>query len=92
MKLKLYLIRQSENEGFNTYDSAVVVAKNAEDASKIYPGGGELSNNKHRFWTKNSNWVIVKYLGEFDDDGQDEYSGDLGSQEGRVICASFNAG
>ena len=32
MKLKLYLISQDSNKGYDTYDSAVVCCKNEQDA------------------------------------------------------------
>lgn len=37
MVLNLYLISQTENDGYDTYDSAVVAAENEEIARGIHP-------------------------------------------------------
>ena len=39
MKMKLYIISQEVNTGYDTYDSAVVAAESEEDAKTIHPGG-----------------------------------------------------
>ena len=39
MGLKLYRISQAVNTEYDTYDSAVVVAENEEDARRIHPDG-----------------------------------------------------
>ena len=93
---KLWLIRQTKNLGYDTYNSAVVAAPNAELASLYHPS----EYNKYSYsldgWvytlvdgrvirSSDSSWVhprdvIVVYLGETDR----EISG--------VVLASFNAG
>jgi hypothetical protein len=83
--MKLYLISQKINRGYDTYDSAVVAAPNANAAALIHP------NTDHEKYLlagleDGADWVPVqyvdvKYLGIAEDD----------IQEG-VICASFNAG
>jgi hypothetical protein len=81
--MNIYKISQTEQEGYDTYDSAIVVANDPEEAAKIYPGGGELYR-----WTTDwvgtgeSEKVKVEYLGMYD--------GDLSA--GSVILASYNAG
>jgi len=35
--MKLYLISQDQNNGYGTYDSAVVAAESRQDAMTIYP-------------------------------------------------------
>lgn len=35
--MNLYLISQTANNGYDSYDSAVVAAKSAKDARKIHP-------------------------------------------------------
>jgi len=87
--MKLYLISQTENEGYDTYDSVVVVAKCKEDSRLILPGwydefDGEWheTNWGDREWASCPENVASKYIGEsrFDE------------RAGTVICASFNAG
>jgi len=37
--LKLWIIEQEENGGYDTYDSAVVAAMTEEEAKRIHPSG-----------------------------------------------------
>jgi hypothetical protein len=95
--LKLWIIEQEENGGYDTYDSAVVAAMTEEEAKRIHPSGNPKKN-----WTDDM-------LGK-DDLGSWQYSygtwathpdnvkatviGDAHASVtvGDVICASFNAG
>lgn len=85
--MKLWLISQDTNTGYDTYDSAVVAAED-EVAAKLthpskYQGGWKETGNKDRdygAWTSKQN-VKCKYIGEAAPD-----------IEAGVICASFNAG
>jgi len=74
--LSLFLISQTKNNDYDTYDSAVVCVKSAEDA-KNFPVGdiGQFGS-----WTV-PEFVSVKYLGEA-----------APGVEPGIICASFNAG
>jgi hypothetical protein len=82
--MKLWLISQAVNEGYDTYDSAVVAAETEADARQIHPslslddGSGVPSPTWG--WAP-PDAVEAKYLGEAKD----------GTPKG-VICASFNAG
>ena len=91
---RLYRISQTVNGGFDTYDSAVVVAMDEESARRIHPNGRVRWNDRLRMWG-DSGW----------NDGVDEWCCDLanvkvepigiagpGFKEGAVICASFKAG
>jgi len=91
---RLYRISQTVNGGFDTYNSAVVVAMNEESARRIHPNGRVRWNDRLRMWG-DSGW----------NDGADEWCCDLanvkvepigiagpGFKEGAVICASFKAG
>lgn len=83
MALSLYRISQGYKGGYDKYDSAVVVAKSAEDARTIHPSGFDYTNDSWewtRDWTEHEH-VSVDYLGVADE-----------SLERGVICASFNAG
>ena len=80
--MKLFIIYQQYSDGYDTYDSAVVCAKNEEDAKTIHPGNGEhIQGNSYFGWVDNTDYVTVKYIG----------TAVKGTERG-VICASFNAG
>jgi len=53
--MKLYLLKQEENNGYDTFDSMVVAAETPTKARKINPGYGWASDYKN---------VTVKYIGE----------------------------
>ena len=85
--MKLWLISQNINDDYDTYDSAVVVAKNEEEARRIHPNGqlvwdGATLNEwgaPYSTWVHPSN-VQVTLIGT-------ARKGLTG-----VVCASFNAG
>jgi len=80
--MKLYLISQSKNDDYDTYDSAVVCAESEEEAKKINPDGGITTDKEERYssWTTLEH-VDVEYIGEAKEGSESE-----------VICSSFNAG
>lgn len=80
--MKLWLISQSVNQRYDSFDSAVVAAETESDARSINPGAPP----RHNWGRGGPMWappddVIVKLIGEAVD----------GTERG-VICASFNAG
>lgn len=81
--MKLFLISQTENQDYDTFDSVVVAAETEEIASTIHPyfnkdwWDGEWEDS----WCSSPDKVSVKYLGEAAE----------GTSRG-VILASFNAG
>ena len=77
---KLYLLTQSNNGGYDTYDSCVVVALTAEDAKQITPDG--TWSNIWKAWASHPKHVDVEYLGNATDS----------LEAGSIVCASFNAG
>ncbi len=94
--MNLYLISQSTNNGYDTYDSAVVAAESEQEAQKIHPNPNrswdKVELNEEGAWIDRwgdscGTWadyksqVTVKYLGQAEE----------GTQSG-VILASFNAG
>jgi hypothetical protein len=96
--MKLFLLQQVAVEGYDTYDSCVVVAENKEAAQKICPSGyyrwSESGNCWHFVYvdgttkrSKREDWcepkdVRVDYIGE----------ADPLLPAGHVVCASYNAG
>lgn len=79
--MKLYLISQEVNTGYDTYDSAVVAAENEDAARRIMPGGWQEWGSKFSSWAYDPSQVEVRYLGEA-----------APEIEAGEICASFNAG
>jgi hypothetical protein len=94
----LYLLTQTQNKGYDTYDSCVVVAASPEEAKRIHPRGDRVwdgrgwayHDGRHRiaYWDACANsWVrdieAVTVT----------YLGvaDASLKPG-VVCASFNAG
>lgn len=89
--MKLWLISQTVNNDYDTYDSAVVAAKTEEEAQRMHPLGGRditdrAQDNPYQRdgddgWVRDPGAVFVAYLGE----------AKKGTKQG-VICASYNAG
>lgn len=96
--MKLWLISQSVNLGYDTYDSAVVAAETEEDARNTYPSIPGVSDtvwtagewfweltNGNRVKMSSDDWTIPSNVEvEF---LADNYEGAAGT-----VCASFNAG
>lgn len=91
--MKLWLLAQTENTGWDTYDSAVVAAETEDAARMTHPYGNYVWREKERLWRSKGghHWtlnvwatpesVTVKYIGEA-----------APGTNASVICASFNAG
>jgi len=82
--MKLFLISQEQNNDYDTYDSAVVVAPDEETARQIDPCTGkpvESWGKRYSAWCDAPEHVAVRYIGEAAPD-----------VEQGVVCASFNAG
>lgn len=81
--MKLFLISQTENRGYDTYDSAVVCAESEETARQMNPSGrGDVKwGRDFSTWCSSPDKVNVQMIGEA--------SPGLGPG---VVCASFNAG
>jgi hypothetical protein len=78
--MKLWLISQDVNRGYDTYDSAVVAAMTEREALQTHPSGGEW-NNWGDCWANNPEQVTASFVG-------DAAPGTLAG----VVLASFNAG
>jgi len=79
--MNLYLISQSVNNNYDTYDSAVVAAKSEDDARSMHPSGCTNLNGKTIWfdtWCSKED-VNVKLIGT----AADGVSG--------IICKSYNA-
>ena len=90
MAARLYLVKQNENNNWDTFDSFVVVASNAEIARQYHPVHDAYGDrypegrwgNHHSSWCSHPNKATATYLGD--------YVGD--KTEGYLVCCSFNAG
>jgi len=101
--MKIFLISQSENSGYDTYDSAVVCAENEEAAKRITPSGTYAYNEKLKIfhWWCNIGTDKEQYEPESLcrtwatklESVNVKYLGEAkeGSNAG-IICDSFNAG
>lgn len=87
--MKLYLISQSVNNDYDTFDEAVVCAESEEEARKIHPDGGydyeedgvaRDRDTLYGTWAKKKD-VKVTEIGEANE-----------KQKKGVVCASFHAG
>jgi len=81
--MKIYLISQNENDDYDTYDSAVVYAKDEKEVRKIHPSGRqkEWRDESCSNWCDKPSQVEVKYIGEAPK-----------QKKKGVILSSFNAG
>jgi hypothetical protein len=79
--MKLYLLSQGYNDGYDTYDSILVCAEDEDDAKTINPDGTPFVERKMSTWTDTIDQITCKEIGEAND-----------KQTRGVIIASFNAG
>jgi hypothetical protein len=79
--MNIYRITQDEHRGYDTYDSAIVVAESENEAKKITPDGNSFRANFSSVWATKPENVTVELVG----------TTDL-FPTGTVLCASFNAG
>jgi hypothetical protein len=98
--MKLWLISQTENDGYDTYDSAVVAAESAIDAARVYPDRSDY----YRWSDEAKAWLGYRPDGSTYDAGglRDwvmpdavtvRYIGEAADDiETGTVCASFNAG
>lgn len=79
--MKLWLISQTENREYDTYDCAIVAYEAEEEARQCHPGGFYKWQEGRGSWASTPELVKAEYIGEARE----------GTKAG-VICASFNAG
>ena len=84
--MKLYLLSQNDNTGYDTYDCCVVCAENEEDAKTIAPNGN-IYSVPTKPYTAYSDWALSKETILCEEIGEANKS-----QVRGVIIASFNAG
>jgi len=82
--LKIYLLTQDVNWGYDKYDACVVVANSEEEARNIHPGGDDWETYLTpllRSWANSPEEVKAEEIGE-----TDKFSDPC------IILASYNAG
>lgn len=80
--MNIYKISQDVNNGYDTYDSAIVAAESEDQARNIHPANDdEYDGWEHNSWADNPEQVKVELIGITKED----------TEQG-VILASFNAG
>ncbi len=61
--MNIYLIEQNENNGYDTYDSAVVAAENKEIAKRISPYNGSIISDFYENYRSLGDWCTdIKYV------------------------------
>lgn len=78
--LKLWIIEQDQESGWDTYDSAVVAAETEEEAKAIHPSG--RWDKPYHDWAHSPDQVKATLIGNAHES----------LNPGDVICSSFNAG
>lgn len=73
--MNIYLISQTENDGYDTYDSCVVVAENEDMARRITPVSTTYNSQYYDKSLDKNIPVVVKVLenGDFQDHDESEY-------------------
>lgn len=94
MAAKLWLLTQDEIDGYDTYDSCVVVAPDERLARELHPSGALVWGGKA--------WVYLSdrrekpsFYSDWATDPANVTATELGlalDDNPRVVCASFNAG
>jgi hypothetical protein len=79
--MNLYLISQTENKGYDTYDSIVVRADSEDAARMIHPDIEDGWDDIFKGWCKSPDQVTVRLLGVA-----------AGDEPAGVVLASYNAG
>jgi hypothetical protein len=83
--VNLYRISQTVNDGYDTYDAAIVAAPSVTEARKVHPEQGRddpwAEDRCYTAWAKKPSDVKVELIG----------LAKPGTEAG-VILASFNAG
>ena len=96
MGLNLYRISQTKNDGYDTFDSAVVVAESEEAAREMHPDPIFMWHNDYQEWGNGCLGRDADGLAcwSHPKDVEVEVIGipDERFRAGDVICASFNAG
>lgn len=98
--MKLWLISQTQNTGYDSYDSAVVAAETEEQAQKIHPSNYLVFHDEYDDWAwKMYNGTLRKqqyprydWANSYKEVKVDYLGEAANANFSGVVCASFNAG
>jgi hypothetical protein len=79
--MKIYRLTQSENIGYDTYDTIIVVASTEEKAKQITPNSDSGFSDVWGSWASSPDKVTAELIGTT-----------TLFKAGTILCASFNAG
>jgi len=80
--ISLWKVSQTENNGWDTFDSMVVAAECELDARNVHPGTGWQRDNRFGTWASSPDKVTVEFIG----------NSTRKFKNGEIIVSSFNAG
>ena len=90
--MKLFKLTQSDNTGYDTFDSCVVAAESEADAKTIHPSTVELVqwDDDRKMWLGNELGEFTLTWADFPKSVHAEYLGETHLLRG-VVVSSFNA-
>ncbi len=91
----IWRISQGRNNGYDTYDSAIVVAPDAEAARRIHPDGRTVWSEERSLWVESNLHEVEPYDWVPDPEAVDVELVGVALEPFvgmKVICSSFNAG
>lgn len=92
----IFLISQTENDDYDTYDAAIVIAPDEDWARTMHPAGSDRYPDYDPWgmaismWASSPGKVKVERIGEYIP--TDKEKEDLDALQPRFILKSFNAG
>jgi hypothetical protein len=90
--MEIYLLTQSSNQGYDTYDSCVVIASSQEEAKLMHPGHDHIWVG-HTWKSMGNSWCFDDRTWANPEDISVEWIGTAPPDATpKVILASFNAG
>jgi len=78
----LYLVSQTANDNYDTYDSFVVCATSEEEARSFHPSGAAAWNDRYPTWCAFPNEAVATFIGI----AHPKFN------VGDVVITSYNAG
>lgn len=100
-QLYIWRLEQNENNGWDTYDSCVVVSESEEKAKKIHPSHYDGFDDEKNEWYEVNNHGEKYYMYRSSQAWASHPNNvsavkvgiaDTSLGEGYIICSSFNAG
>jgi hypothetical protein len=90
--MNIYRIWQTENRGYDTYDSAVVIASNVEEARNMNPAYEERFSDFHNLFLTDEDWKENYSWAHSPEEVHVDLIGVAIDSKPSIVCASFNAG